>query len=195
MSEMRRTRWVSAIGAALLLALAGWGLAGPLPPEGTETGLRMVDEELRELRARGFTDQDERLRLLESERRAILEAQADPGPQAGGEQPVGAPDPSLGSVPAGEVQCEAIPPFTEGADLSDARCVSVPRAAERLFAFITPRGSGLAVSFGDQGASAHRVTIPVVPDLARAALSVDGEGAIHVVVDGVEVQVIETSGW
>jgi hypothetical protein len=194
----RRWRLGLTIGTALgalVLALYGMAIAGGASSEteaGAEKAIGWISADIRTLEESGFTDADEKLRLLEEERQRILDAEKNPGSEPTPEPPEKVS--GVGDVVKGEVECEAWPPFTGQLDLSGARCVSVPRTNSRLFAFLTPRAIALVIEVTADGVSPREVSIPRLSDLENAAIEVDGTGAIHVEVQGAE-NVISTDGW
>ena len=153
---------------------------------GAQTALEWVREEIDELRHLGLTDGDEKLELLEVEEEALLQAIENP---EGLVDDLEADDIKALEGPrwdVGEVECEAKPGLTGEIDLTDARCVVVPRSdQEAIYVYLTPRGRALVVRTNvESGAEARVVDIPLLPDLASAKLSINESGAIHVEMDG-----------
>lgn len=173
----------------VLGAIAG-ASSGTAP--GAQKAVEWVREDIQQLRELGFVDGDEKLELLKREEEALLRAIEDPEGQD-----EGIVEPDLGpGREAEEVACEAMRPFTDGADLRGARCVSVPRSEhEALLVFLTPRSHALAVRITDHGVTAKTFEIPPLPELESASLSVDNTGAIRVLQPDSDEVVIVTSQW
>jgi hypothetical protein len=196
MRKFRRPWWIAVGAVAVLVALAGWALATGSSAPGAEEALLQVRSQIDQLGSAAVTGQGERLQLLETERQRLLDAIQNPGPATDGDSATTATR-SEGAkwvADEGEVECEAMPPFTNDRDLAGARCVSIARpSGAALFVFLTPRSVALVITYTTDGVSDRLVIIPPLPDLAEASLSVDG-GDIHVRESGQDL-LISTVVW
>lgn len=182
-----------AIAALSLLAVSVTAVAGS-GSAGVATGLAMVDEYLGALRAEGTPADSERIKLLEMQRQQILESVEQISTDVG----IAAAD--LGSEPSGtaqwdtgEVECEAMQPFTDALSNEETlRCLVIPRTDKsHLMVYLTVSGRALAIRIPAEGQpQTESVSIPKLPSLATANLQLDGDGTIHVA----DIA-LSTSGW
>lgn len=169
-----------------------------VPPGARNEALRL-GEQIDGLHAAGLTDDNPKVQTLRKEQADLLaETKASEDAAQANEAPPPADSSQDDGAERGPVPCEPLPPYTDGVDLSGARCVSVPTSAgASLFVFLLPRGQAFVAHLGDSstpGKAAGFEQIPTMPGLAKDDVKVTGNG--HIVVTGPsDTRDIDTSIW
>lgn len=99
-------------------------------------------------------------------------------------------------VPSGEALCQAIPSWWDVYYPDNSRCLYIARSStDYLYVFLSDSGKALVFHFTSDGPTMEEQSVPALPDLAHATLSVDKNGSVNVSIgDGLNV-VIPTSNW
>lgn len=179
------------------LSLAGGGNELVGKQADIANALRMVDEQIAVFDQAGVKKTDERYQELVRQRQTILEsASKTPTPVDEAVAALGGHQPAT-EVPNAVGVCEAIPGIKFEID-HPIRCLSIGRGVEAyLNVYLGSKGEAVIIShLATTGPIPRdeRQSIPVIPDLATAQISIDADDVIHIITNGVEIE-IPTVDW
>lgn len=174
-----RPKMVAFLTTLATAGIVGFALNAGSAQDARLVGLAMVDDQLDAVREAGVPDSSERILLLEAERQRILdsvrEVPVDPAIAA---KELGGARTERRWDPEGEVPCEPMRPHTDVlGSAKTVRCVSVMASnGDLTVTYLTSGGRALQViSDADgMGVQSQMISIPVIPDLDIAEISVSG---------------------
>jgi len=171
------------------------------PESAVEKSVRLTQEEIDFLLAKGAQPDDEGVRALEAERDELMTQLDDPPPRLpdpGEVQRILMHTPSEPDWDSGEIQCEGSLALRDIEFESAPRCVAVPRSNGNLLTvYLTAESRAVALhqtaGGRDGGVRVDSFNIPRLDDLKEPTIDVDGD--LVVLTYDVGAVTIDTSAW